>query len=98
MALGLLGAKEYLPQMLSLLKSKNQYDHQGAITALTYFGAKEYSKDVAAILTNKEFQFDDDSSPIFFLVEMGTAHNYKKELISMPAAPGRGTMRAFSGM
>lgn len=81
MSLGLLGEKEYLPQLISLLQSKNQFDRQGAISALIYFGAKEYSKDVAAILTNKEFQFDDDSSPIFFLVETKTAQNYKKELV-----------------
>ncbi len=83
MSLGLLGANNYLPEILRLLKSKNQFDRQGAIYALGYFGAKEYSKDVAAILTNKEFQFDDDSSPIFFLVESGTAQNYKKELIKV---------------
>lgn len=83
MSLGLLGAKEYLPDIIPLLRSKNQFDRQGAIYALGYFGTKKYSTNVAAILTNKEFQFDDDSSPIFFLVEMQTAQNYKKELVQV---------------
>ncbi len=82
-ALGLLKAKEYLPNILPLLQSKNEFDRQGAIYALGYFNAKEYSKEVANILTNKEFQFDDDSSPVFFLVEMGTAKEYKKELVQV---------------
>lgn len=93
MALGLLDAKNYLPQILALLKSKNQFDRQGAISALTYFGAKEYSKDVAAILTNKEFEFDDDSSPIFFLIKTETARNYKKELINVMLGEFRSEMR-----
>ncbi|MDQ3320992.1 MAG: hypothetical protein M3525_00840 [Acidobacteriota bacterium] len=83
MALGLIEAKEYMPEILPLLKSENQYDRQGAISALGYFNAKEYSKEIAGILTNKDLQFDDDSSPIFFLVEMETAKDYKKELIQV---------------
>ncbi len=83
MALGLIGAKKYIPDIVFLLQSKNQFDRQGAVSALGYFGAREYSKEVANILTNKDFQFDDDSSPIFFLVEMKTVQDYKKELIQV---------------
>lgn len=83
MSLGMMGAKEYLPEIVPLLKSKNEYDRAGAIQALEYFGAKEFSKEIAGLLTNKDFQFDDDPSPIFFLVEMGTAQEYQKELVQV---------------
>ncbi len=66
-----------------MLQSKNQYDRSGAVTALGYFGAKEYAKEVAGLLANKDFQFDDDSSPIYFLVETETAKDYKKELVQV---------------
>ncbi len=82
-ALGLMGAKEYVPKIVPLLQSKNEYDRSGAITALGYFGAKEYAKEIANLLTNKDFQFDDDSSPIYFLVETETAKDYKKELVQV---------------
>lgn len=93
MALGLIGAKEFMPQIIPLLQSKNEYDRTGAISALGYFGAKEYSKEVAGLLINKDFQFDDDSSPIFFLVEMGTAKDYKKELVQVMLGDFRSEMR-----
>lgn len=82
-ALGLMGAKEFLPEIVLLLQSKNQYDRSGAVTALGYLGAKEYAKEVVALLTKKEFQTDDDASPIFFLAETGTAKDYKKELVQV---------------
>jgi len=82
-ALGLLGAKEYLPKIVLLLKSRNDYDRSGAISALTYLGAKEYAKDVVALLTNKDFQIVDDVSPVYFLIETGTAKDYKKELVEI---------------
>ena len=44
MALGMLGAREFLPQIAALLKSKNEYDRAGAVQALGYFGAKQYSQ------------------------------------------------------
>ncbi len=82
-ALGLMEAKEFMPQIVPMLQSKNQYDRSGAVTALGYFGAKEYAKEVAGLLANKDFQFDDDSSPIYFLVETETAKDYKKELVQV---------------
>lgn len=80
-ALGMLGAREFLPQIAAMLKSKNQYDRAGAVQALRYLGAKEYSKEIAGLLTNKDFLSDDEPSPIFFLVEMDTAREYKNEII-----------------
>jgi HEAT repeat protein len=80
-ALGMIGAKKYMSDVVPLLKSKNQYDRAGAITALEYFGAKEYSKEIADLLINKDFQFDDEPSPVFFLVETRTAQNHKRELV-----------------
>lgn len=82
-ALGIMGAKEYTPKIALLLKSQNDYDRSGAISALSYLGAKEYSKEVASLLTNKDFQNVADVSPIYFLIETGTAKNYKKELVEI---------------
>jgi len=81
-ALGLLGAAEYKPDILLLLKSKNEYSRSGAIKALTLLGAKENAKEVAAILTDPKINLTDDTSPIYFLVETGTAKDYKKELVA----------------
>ncbi len=83
MALGILGAKEYTPKIALLLRSRNDYDRSGAISGLTYLGAKWYANDVAALLTNKDVQHVGDVSPIYFLVETGTAKDYKKELVDV---------------
>lgn len=82
-ALGILRAKEYTAKIALLLKSQNNYDRTGAISALSYFDAKEYVKDVVALLTNKDFKVNDDVSPIYFLIETGTAKDYKKELVDI---------------
>ncbi len=79
-ALGILGAKEYTAKIALLLKSRNNYDRTGAIVALNYLNAKEYAKDIVALLVNKDFQVNDDVSPIYFLFATGTAKDYKKEL------------------
>ena len=62
-------------------EKQKRIDRAGAIQALEYFSAKEYSKEIAGLLTNKDLQFDDEPSPIFFLVETGTAKEFKKEII-----------------
>lgn len=81
MALGILGAKEYTAKIALLLKSQNNYDRTGAVNGLSHLNAKEYAKDVVALLTNKDFHHIDDVSPIYFLIETGTAKDYKKELV-----------------
>jgi HEAT repeat protein len=87
--LGLLGAVDHKPDIVLLLKSKNDYDRSGAITALTLLGAKEHAKEVAAILSDRN-SFRDDPSPVFFLVETGTAKDYKKELLAAMLSQFRG--------
>lgn len=82
-ALGIMGAKKYTPKIALLLKSQNNYDRSGAISALSYLDAKEYSKDVVALLTNKNIYHIGNVSPIYFLIETGTAKDYKKELIEV---------------
>jgi HEAT repeat protein len=86
-ALGLLGAVEYKPDILVLLKSKNRYDRTGAITALTLLGAKENAREVVAILADPDLRFEDDASPIYFLTETGTAKDFKKELSASMLTP-----------
>lgn len=82
-ALGILGAKEYAPKIALLLKSQNDYDRSGAIYGLSYLGAKEYANEIVALLTNKDFQHIGDVSPIYFLIETGTAKDHKKELVEV---------------
>jgi HEAT repeat protein len=82
-ALGIMGAKEYTSKIALLLKSQNDYDRSGAIYALTALGAKQYTKEVVSLLTNKDFQHIGDVSPIYFLIETGTAKDYKKELVAV---------------
>jgi HEAT repeat protein len=94
-ALGLLGAAEYKPDILILLKSKNIHDRSGAITALTLLGAKENAREVIAILANPDLLHEDDESPIYFLIETGTAKDFKKELSAAMLRPfGTDTSKA----
>ncbi|MGH9971772.1 MAG: HEAT repeat domain-containing protein [Pyrinomonadaceae bacterium] len=79
-ALGLLGAKEFKQKIVPLLHSKNRYDRAGAAIALGYLGAREHAKDIVNLLLSKEFSFPDDDSPIYSLVQMGVAADYKKEI------------------
>lgn len=87
MALGFMRAAEYKPDILQLLKSQNEYNRSGAIAAITLLGAKENAKDVAAILTDPALRDSDDASPIYFLVETGTAKDYKKEIVASMLRP-----------
>lgn len=82
-ALSILGSREYLPKIVRLLKSKNEYDRRGAITALGYFGAKEYAGEIVGILTNSDLKTADDPSPVYFLIQNGIIKDYKKELVTV---------------
>lgn len=80
-ALGLLQANEHKADIAKLLKSKNEYDRSGAILALAEMRALEFTDEIVSLLTNKELAFDDDDSPIYFLVETKQAGKYKKEIV-----------------
>jgi HEAT repeat protein len=79
-ALGLMGASEYVPKFVLMLKSRNRYDRAGAATALGQLGAKERAQDIAAPLNSEEFKFEDDPSPVYALVEMGVAAEYSGDI------------------
>lgn len=80
-AIGLLGASEHIPLLVSLLESKNRYDRSGAMSALARFKATEYAPRIAKLLNRQDFGYHDDTTPIYFLVETGTAKDYKAELL-----------------
>ncbi len=83
LALSLLGMKELAPEIALLLKSRNGHDRKGAISALANLKAAEYAKDVVSVMLSEEFEFVGDDSPVYFLIETGTAANYKKELVKV---------------
>lgn len=89
LALGLLGAAQYKPKLAALLKSKNEYDRSGAISGLGELKATEFSTEIAAMLVGESNNFRDDASPVYFLVETGTAKRHEKELVK--ALSGRFT-------
>jgi HEAT repeat protein len=80
MAIGLLGANEYKGKIARLLKSENGYDRSGAIFALSSFGATEFAPEIAALLDFRGGVLDDDASAIHFLIDTGTAKDYKRKL------------------
>lgn len=80
-ALGMLRAVEYKPDIAKLLKSKNDSDRSGAIAALTEMQAVEFTKEIVSLLTDKDIAFDDDDSPIYFLIETKQARKYKNVLV-----------------
>ncbi len=51
-ALGLLGARQYAPELVRLLKSPNPFDRSGAAFGLGAMKATEHRKAVAALLTD----------------------------------------------
>lgn len=53
MALGLVGAKEYIPIIVKLLKSSNEYDRAGAIYGLGFLKARGQALAVAKLLNDK---------------------------------------------
>ena len=54
MALGLVGAQEYMPNLVTLLDSSNEYDRAGAAYGLGFLKAKYQAKAVAKLLKDKE--------------------------------------------
>lgn len=79
-ALSLLGAREYVPRFVQMLRSRNRYDRAGAASALGQLGAKEHAKEVAALLSAEDFMYEDDQSPVYALAEMGVVAEYADEL------------------
>lgn len=57
-ALSLMGAKDYVPRVALMLKSKHAHDRAGAATALGQFHAREYAKDVARLLSDEFVKAD----------------------------------------
>jgi HEAT repeat protein len=84
-ALGMLDAKQSKSDIAKLLKSKNKSDRSGAAFALADLHGVEYTNQIVSLLNNKEFQYDDDDSPIYFLVDTGQARTYKKEIAATMA-------------
>ena len=54
MALGLVGAKEYIPDLVAILSSSNEYDRAGAAYGLGFLQAKEQAEAVAKLLNDEE--------------------------------------------
>jgi HEAT repeat protein len=79
MVLSLMGAREYVPRFVVMLKSSNHYDRSGAVMALGKLRAKDHAKDVASLLNRKEPQVGDDDGPIYALMEMGLGAEYSGE-------------------
>ena len=82
-ALSLLGAREYVPKVALMLKSKNDYDRAGAATALGQFKAREYAKDIAELLKPESGMLAGVESPIHALMEMGAGAEYAAEFVSV---------------
>ena len=75
-ALSLMGAREYIPKLVLMLKSQNDYDRMGAAVALGQFRAKEYANEVASLLRLENRELRVDESPIYALMEMGVGPAY----------------------
>jgi len=54
LALGLLQAKEYGKDLVTMLSSTNEYDRAGAVQGLGWMGDKENAKAVAPLLKDKD--------------------------------------------
>ena len=75
-ALSLMGAREYIPKLVPMLKSQNDYDRTGAALALGQLQAKEYANEVASLLRPGNGRLRVDESPIYALMEMGVGPAY----------------------
>jgi HEAT repeat protein len=80
-ALSVLGAREYVPKVALMLKSKNDYDRAGATSALAEFKATEYADDIAELLKSESGMLVRDDSPIYALMEMGVGAKYAAEFV-----------------
>ena len=54
LALGLVGARQYMPSLVSLLKSRNPFDRSGAAYGLGALKATEHRRAVAMLLNDPE--------------------------------------------
>lgn len=63
-ALALLEAREYIPELVKLLGSDNAYDRSGAVSALTLMKAGTEVKHVAALLESEQARNDDPSGHV----------------------------------
>lgn len=77
-ALGLLGAAEYKPDLVKLLRSANEHDITGAAQGLSFLKAADAAKDIARLLVedNERVQV----AAIDALVDLGVAGSYTKEI------------------
>ena len=71
-----MGAREYIPKLVLMLKSQNDYDRMGAAIALGQFQAKEHANKVASLLRRENPGLRVDDSPIYALMEMGVGPAY----------------------
>ncbi len=55
-----------------------QVPSKSEIMQMVTLGEKEYSKETAGLLINKDLQFDDEASLILFLAESGTIKTTKR--------------------
>ena len=78
-ALSLIGARDYIPRVALMLKSKNDYDRAGAARALAQFRATEYARDIAELLKPESGMLANRESPIYALMEMGVGATYAAE-------------------
>src|SRR5687767_12965001 len=85
-ALGLLGAAEYKLKIAPFLSSTDHNDRSAAIRALSLLGAKEYAHEIATIMITRSGSLE-DAAPIHFLVETGTAQDYKPQLVKVMLVP-----------
>jgi len=53
-ALGVVGAKEYIPALVALLNSSNQFDRSGAAYGLGFLKAKDQAQAIAELLNDKD--------------------------------------------
>ncbi|HKP37919.1 MAG TPA: hypothetical protein VJT71_13760 [Pyrinomonadaceae bacterium] len=79
-ALSIIPAMGYKKNIAALLTSMNVYDRSGASFALGEMRAIEYADEIAGLLSQQEFTFRRDESPIHALIKMGVGSNYKKEI------------------
>lgn len=79
-ALGVLGAKRYVPRLLNLLASRNEYDRSGAVMGLAYLGDQSHAEAIASLLRNKQNRRDDARVVIQALFHLGVAANYTNEI------------------
>ena len=79
-ALSILETNQYTDEIAALLQSQNIYDRSGANFALGHLRATKYAREIANLLLRKEFTFRRDASPIYALIEMGVASEYKTDI------------------